>query len=148
MIRRFLDHKVIRYFFAAGIATVVDISVYYTTYHHILRKTDIPFIGPLVITAPIASLIASYSCGLMTNFSISKYMVFTESNIRGRKQLFRYLQVAAVILVLNYFFMKFLIHILEWYPTVSRIISALSIGVLSFLFHKYYSFKVVKNIQD
>lgn len=143
MVRRILDNKIVRYFFSAGLATVVDVSVYFITFNYILRKTDIPFIGPFVITAPIGSLIVSYSCGLMTNFLITKYMVFTESDLRGRHQLLRYLQVAVVILLMNYTFMKFLIHILEWYPTVSRIISALSIGMLSFVFHKFYSFKVV-----
>lgn len=143
MIRKIIDNKVVRYFFSAGFATVVDVTVYFITFNFILRKTDIPFIDPLVITAPIGSLIISYSCGLMTNFLITKYMVFTESDLRGRHQLLRYLQVAAVILLLNYFFMKFLIHILHLYPTISRIISALTIGMLSFLFHKSYSFKVV-----
>jgi len=148
MIRKILDNKVVRYFFSAGTATVVDISAYFITFNYILQKQDIPFIDPFVITAPIASLIVSYSCGLMTNFLITKYMVFTESDLRGRHQLVRYLQVAAVILVLNYFFMKFLIHVLEWYPTLSRLISALSIGILSFVFHKFYSFKVVNKLGE
>jgi putative flippase GtrA len=42
---------------------------------------------------------------------------------------------------MNYLFMKFLVQVLEWYPTISRVISALSIGVMSYLFHKNYSFK-------
>jgi len=148
MIRRVINNKIVRYFFSAGIATVVDVTVYFVTFNYILQKQDLPFIDPLVITAPIGSLVVSYSCGLMTNFIITKYMVFTESDLRGRHQLLRYLQVAAIILVLNYFFMKFLIHILEWYPTISRIVSALTIGMLSFLFHKFYSFKVVNKSEN
>lgn len=147
MVKRVLNNKVIRYFFSAGTATVVDITMYYITYHFILHKTDIPFIGPMVITAPIASLIVSYGCGLVTNFTITKYMVFTESNLRGRHQLMRYLLVAMVVLVMNYLMMKFLIHILHWYPTFSRIFSALSIGVMSYLFHKHYSFRVVREVE-
>mgnify|MGYP006192543295 CR=1 FL=1 len=65
-----LRNKVVRYFFSAGTATVVDVSVYFTTYNYILRKTDIPFIGPFVLTAPMLSLVISYSCGLFTNFFI------------------------------------------------------------------------------
>jgi putative flippase GtrA len=68
-------------------------------------------------------------------------LVFTESDLRGRHQLARYVLVALLILLLNYLMMKLLIFI-GLYPTVSRIISALSIGVLSFTIHKFYSFKV------
>jgi putative flippase GtrA len=122
----------------------VDVTVYFITFNFILRKQDIPLIDPIVLTAPIASLAVSYSCGLMTNFLITKYMVFTESDLRGRHQLARYILVALLILLLNYLFMKFLIFILGWYPTVSRIVSALSIGVLSFTIHKFYSFRVTQ----
>ena len=140
--RRVLHNKVIRYFFSAGIATAVDVSVYFATFNFILRKQDIPLVFNLIISAPIASLAVSYSCGLMTNFLITKYLVFTESNLRGRHQLARYILVALLILFLNYLFMKFLIEILEWYPTLSRVISAVTIGMLSFVIHKFYSFRV------
>lgn len=143
MIRKILNNKIIRYFFSAGFATVVDVFVYFITFNYILHKQDIPLYDPWLLTAPIASLICSYSFGLMTNFLITKYMVFTESDLRGRHQLMRYLLVAFLILILNYLFMKFLINILEWYPTVSRIISALTIGIISFIIHKFYSFKVI-----
>lgn len=141
LVKTLLRNKVVRYFFSAGTATVVDVSVYFTTYNYILRKTDIPFVGPFVLTAPMLSLVISYSCGLFTNFFITRAMVFTESNLRGRKQLFRFIQVALLVLFMNYLFMKFLVQVLEWYPTISRVVSALSIGVMSYLFHKHYSFK-------
>ncbi|MFM7177104.1 MAG: GtrA family protein [Bacteroidota bacterium] len=141
LVNNLLRNKVVRYFFSAGTATVVDVSVYFTTYNYILRKTDIPFVGPFVLTAPMLSLVISYSCGLFTNFFITRKLVFSESDLRGRKQLFRFVQVALLVLFLNYLFMKFLVQVLEWYPTISRVISALSIGVMSYLFHKNYSFK-------
>jgi putative flippase GtrA len=141
LIKSLLRNKVVRYFFSAGTATVVDVGVYFTTYNYVLRKTDIPFIGPLVLTAPMLSLVVSYSCGLVTNFVITRWLVFSESDLRKRDQLFRFIQVALFVLFLNYLFMKLLVQGLEWYPTISRITSALSIGVLSYLFHKNYSFK-------
>ncbi|MFZ9942922.1 MAG: GtrA family protein [Bacteroidia bacterium] len=147
LLQSLLANKVVRYFFSAGTATVVDVGVYFTTYNYVLRKTDIPFIGPLVLTAPMLSLVISYSCGLFTNFFITRALVFSESELRGRQQLFRFIQVALGVLFMNYLFMKFLVQVLEWYPTVSRIISALSIGVMSYLFHKHYSFKGKKSEQ-
>lgn len=142
MFRKILDNKIIRYFFSAGLATLVDISVYFVAFNYIYQKQDINFFSMVVLSAPTASLMLSYTCGLITNFLITKYLVFKESDLRGIHQLMRYVLVALLILMLNYFFMSFLIKILDWFPTIARIVSALSIGMLSFVIHKFYSFKV------
>ncbi|MBL0343523.1 MAG: GtrA family protein [Bacteroidetes bacterium] len=142
MVRKILDNKIIRYFFSAGTATAVDISVYFVAFNFIYQKQDIHIFKFTVLSAPTASLILSYTCGLITNFLITKYLVFKESDLRGIHQLLRYILVALFILILNYFFMSFLIKTLDWFPTLARIVSALSIGILSFVIHKFYSFKV------
>jgi len=142
MIKDFLNNKIIRYFFSAGLATVVDVSVYFVAFNFIYEKQDIHLFDLMVLSAPTGSLILSYTCGLLTNFLITKYLVFTESDLRGIHQLARYVLVAILILLLNYLFMSFLIKILDWYPTFSRIVSALTIGLLSFVIHKFYSFRV------
>lgn len=142
MIRKILENKIIRYFLSAGIATGVDVTVYFLAYNFIYEKQDIHLFNLMTLSAPTGSLMLSYTCGLVTNFLITKYLVFTESDLRGIHQLARYILVALLILVLNYFFMSFLIKVLNWYPTLSRVVSALTIGLLSFVIHKFYSFRV------
>jgi putative flippase GtrA len=97
------------------------------------------------ISAATASLFLSYTFGLLTNFLITRYLVFSESELEFHKQLFRYVLVALLVLALNWGFMRILIRELEWYPTISRAVSALVIGMLSFVIHKTYSFKVGKS---
>ncbi len=143
MLLKIYHNKVFRYFIAAGLATVVDISVYFIMFNYILKKEAVPFLG-LAFQAPTISLAISYSCGLVTNFSITKFFVFHESTMKTRYQLIRFIGVALFILGLNYLLMTFLIRSLDWFPTVARTFSALSIGVLSFTLHKAFSFKVKK----
>ena len=138
----FYRNKVLRYFFAAGFATVVDVFIYFVMLHFVLKKQDFALAAGYVVGAPSISLIVSYSCGLVTNFTITKYFVFAESELRSRTQFGRFVLVAAVVLVANYFFMNFLIKVVGIFPTPSRAISALTIGVFSFLAHKVFSFKV------
>lgn len=145
--KQILNSKIFRYFISAGLATVVDILVYFIAYNYIYQKQDIHLFNIAVIAASSASLILSYTCGLLTNFTISKILVFHESDLETHKQLFRYILVALGILFLNYLMMKFLIRDLGWYPTFSRAFSALSIGVLSFTVHKYFSFRVSKTTE-
>ena len=139
--KRVLKLKVVRYFFTAAFATVVDVSVYYFAFHYLYRNHDINIFNLFVISAPAASLILSYTCGLVINFWISKHYVFKESDLRTHHQFFRFLMVALFVLGLNYLLMTFLIKHAHWYPTMARAFSAVSIGVISFIIHKTFSFR-------
>lgn len=141
-IQSILRSKIFRYFVSAGLATWVDICVYFLAYNYIYEKLDFDLFGLYVVSASSASLILSYTVGLLTNFTITKMLVFKESELATYKQLFRYVLVAIFILALNYVMMRFLIRQLEWYPTIARAVSAISIGAVSFVVHKSFSFKM------
>ncbi|MBL7922720.1 MAG: GtrA family protein [Bacteroidia bacterium] len=144
MVKNLLQSKIFRYFVSAGLATWVDITVYFLAFNYLYQKTDIDLFGKMVVSAPSASLLLSYTLGLLTNFTITKFLVFKESELSTHKQLFRYVLVALLILALNYLLMRFLIRQMDWYPTLARAFSAISIGVLSFMVHRSFSFKVKK----
>ncbi|HAP01592.1 MAG TPA: hypothetical protein DCQ93_06680 [Bacteroidetes bacterium] len=139
--KKILNLKVVRYFFTAITATCVDVFVYFITYNYVLLKTDLHF-SKYVIGAPTASLLISFCFGLTTNFTLTRKFVFPHSSLRIRHQLFRYIAVALIALVLNYFLMNFLIKEFGWYPTLSRACAAVSVGVLSFIVHKTFSFHI------
>jgi len=142
LILKLYHSKAIRYLFAAGIATVVDVTVYYSIFNYLLEKQNLQLTQSFIIGAPTVSLACSYSCGLVTNFLITKNFVFKESELRSRSQFIRFLIVAFVVLIANYYFMNFLIKSLDWYPTIARGFSAVSIGVFSFMSHKAFSFRI------
>ena len=82
--------------------------------------------------------------GLLTNFLITRYLVFNDSELEFHKQLFRYVLVAMLVLSLNWVLMRLLIRELNWWPTLARAVSALGIGMLSFVIHKTFSFRMKK----
>jgi len=141
-LKKLLKSKIFRYFISAGVATWVDITVYFLAYNYLYKKLDFDLFGMYVVSAPSASLLLSYTIGLLTNFTITKMLVFKESELATYKQLFRYVIVAIFVLILNYIAMRFLIRQLDWFPTVSRAVSAISIGLLSFVIHKSFSFNM------
>lgn len=142
LIHQFIQSKVFRYFLSAGIATVVDVSVFYLSFNYLFRKQPVIITDHLAFAAPTVSLVISTACGVTTNFLITKSFVFHESTLKAYKQVFRYVLVACFVLGLNYMLMTYLIMQLDWFPTVARTFTALSIGVISFTFHKYFSFRV------
>lgn len=142
LVQHILDNKLFRYFLSAGLATWVDVLTYFLVYNYLYKKTDIVITDGLVVASTTASLLMSYTAGLITNFTLTKWLVFKESELETHKQLFRYVLVALLILALNWMLMRVLIRNLEWYPTISRASSALLIGFLSFFIHRVFSFRV------
>jgi putative flippase GtrA len=139
--KKVLNLKVVRYFFTAVTATVVDVSMYFVAYNFILHKKDISYSG-FTITAPTLSLMISFCFGLTTNFILTRLLVFTNSDLRLRHQFLRYSMVAFLMLILNYILMTILIRNFQWYPTLSRATAAVSVGFISFIVHKTFSFRV------
>jgi len=138
-IQKTLQSRFVLYLFAAGTATLVDISMYFVAYNFIFEKGSVQ-LGKYILSAPSLALVISYSCGLLVNFSLSKFLVFRESEVKTHKQFFRFVMVAICVFIANYYLLNFLVHILNWFPTMARAVSALLIGVLSYLSHKAFSF--------
>jgi putative flippase GtrA len=141
-LKRWLSNRsLFRYGMAAAIATMVDILVYFLVYNFVLRKTDVQLLPALIVSAPTAALAFSYSCGLITNFTITRFYVFPGSPLRTRIQLMRYVMVALFILGVNYLLMTFFIRGLHWFPTLSRTAAAVLCGFASFGIHRIFSFR-------
>jgi putative flippase GtrA len=135
------NSKAIRYLITAGVATVVDVIVYFSVFNFLFHKEDL-HIAALTIGAPSASLVFSFACGLFTNFMLTRHFVFTTSELKSSVQFGRFVLVAVAVFISNYYLMNFLIKVLDWYPTIARGFSAVTIGVLSFITHKAFSFKI------
>ena len=136
------QQRVVRYFFAAATATVVDVFVFWFVFNKVLHQNNHDLLGMMVLKAPTLSLICGFSCGLITKFTITKFFVFNQSEAKTRWQLLRFIMVAVVVLVCNYYFMWFLTAQLKWYATISRAVSAVTVGIFSFTAHKFFSFKL------
>ena len=98
--------------------------------------------GALTITAPIAAFMVSFSISFPSGFVLSKYIVFPESNLHGRIQLFRYAVLVASCILLNYLFIKFFVVICGMYPTPSKICTAGIVAVYSYISQRNFTFKV------
>lgn len=147
LIQKLLANQVFRYGIAAGTATVVDVATYTVLVNYVILS-DVRLLG-LTGTPHALSLLTSYSLGLVTNFLITKYFVFKNSDLNTRTQFFRFMLVAVAVFWANKYAMEGLYWLVPQVVTlqakplsfVVRSISALGIGVLSFLSHKLFSFR-------
>lgn len=138
---KLFENKVVRFFLSAGVATLADVIIYFITFTYVLDKNGV-YILNVRITAHEFSFVISYSMGVVINFLLTKYAVFSESNLAGRKQFFRFALIAGIGFFANYGLLRFFVEICDFVPTLSRILSALSLGVASFYVHRFYTFKI------
>ena len=138
---KFVNNQVVRFVFSAGMGFVVDICAYYLFYHNLLVQKTYSFNG-FVVRNSTLSLALSFFLGVMVNFIITRYFVFSESKLSAYKQFFRFMAVAIIGFFANLAVLKFFIQDMHMYPPVARPLAALSLFFASYFVHKFFSFSL------
>lgn len=135
-----------RYLASGSITAGSSVIAYFIIYNFILKQQDIHFAGHL-ITAPIAALGLEAVFTFLVGFILNKYLVFTQSNLKGRIQLFRYGTVFCTNILLNYALMKILVEGFQLYPSISKGLITIVLAIFSYFSQKYFSFRIKKDVQ-
>lgn len=140
---RYVSKQFFRYGASGGANMVFDWLLYAFLYNFIFRKqiVELHFIA---ISAHIAALLVTFPITLITGFLLQKYVTFSTSNIRGRKQLTRYMTVVGINLLINYFGLKLLVEHFSFYPTPSKMIITVVCTIFSYFSQKHFTFKSEK----
>ena len=139
--------RTFRYAVCGGSNMFLDIFIYFISYNYILHK-QILDLGFIAFKPHIAALWMAFFVSFPVGFLLSKYIVFDTSQLRGRVQLFRYLLIVGVNLILNYAFLKTLVEYFGFYPTIARIFTTCIIVTFSFLSQKHFTFKERKESHE
>jgi hypothetical protein len=143
MFKRFFDKTTYRYAACGGANTVFDIFLFFIGYNFIFKKQMVE-LSFIVISPHIAAFLMSFLFSFPTGFFLMRYVVFKESSLNGRVQLFRYFISVCFSLFLNYVFLKIFVEQLHIYPTVSKVFITFIVVGFSYLAQKYFSFKTEK----
>lgn len=138
---RWIDQTTFRYLACGGSNTLLDILIYFISYNFILMKEPVHVLG-ITITPHIAAFMISFTVSFPLGFTLAKYVVFQESNLKGRVQLFRYALLVAMCIMLNYVFLKLFVETIGWYPTPSKVVTTIIVAVFSYISQRNFTFKV------
>lgn len=148
---RWFSPQLFRYAACGGGNMVLDWVLYFLIYNfvigHQLINLHFTFCNlqfAQAITPHIATLCIVFPITLLTGFWLNKYVTFTQSNLRGSKQLMRYITIVALNLAVNYFGLKLCVECFGWYPTPSKMFITLITIAISYFGQKYYSFRISK----
>ncbi len=134
-------NQLARFVLSAGVGFLVDISIFYLLYHNLLTQKRYHIFGTEFRNSTV-SLAISYCLGVVVNFLITKYLVFTESTSSSGKQFFRFVSVAIIGFFANLGVIDILIHYFNMYPPLARPVAMLSLFFASFFVHKFFSFSL------
>lgn len=140
---RIMPLQTYRYAAFGGINTILGLLVWYLSYHLIFDKMIVN-IGFYVFKPYTAALVLSSFFSFSFGFLVNKFIVFTNSNLKGRIQLFRYFLSFIFNVFLNYFVLRLLIEQLKLAPFVSQLMTTALVITASFLSQKHFSFRVKK----
>ncbi|MGY3052189.1 putative flippase GtrA [Pedobacter sp. UYEF25] len=132
-----------RYLITGGSAAAVGILAYTVAFKYVFLTPDTNFMG-MVIKRNTAALIVDFAIAIPYSFLLNRYVIFKHSEVRGRIQLLRFLNLNFINILLTTVLIKFFIEILHIYPTVSKVIVTILIAGFSYLYQHYVTFSVKK----
>jgi putative flippase GtrA len=105
---------------------------------------DIVQLGGITMTRYIAAYIISFFVSFPIGFFLSKFVVFQESHLKGRIQLFRYAALQGFNIILNYSLLHFFAGFCGFWATPSQTLTTVIIAVFSYFFQRHVSFRTKK----
>ena len=129
-----------RYAACGGANTFLDIIIYFISYNYILHK-QVFHLGFVAFKPHIAAFILSFMISFPTGFLLMRHVVFTDSILHRRVQLFRYFLLVVICILLNYIFIKLFVEQFHIYPTIAKILTTAIVVLFSYLTQKNYTFK-------
>jgi putative flippase GtrA len=144
--RKFLPLQTFRYAASGGINTLLGFAVYFISFKYILNEENLDF-GFYAFKSHVAALFISFLFSFPFGFFLMKYVVFSDSKMKGRIQLFRYLMVYLFNLVLNYILLKVFVEVLHIYPVAAQILTIIIIVTFSYVAQRHFTFRI-KNAEE
>lgn len=144
--KRYLPLRTFRYIACGGANTVLDILIYFISYNYILDKQDVhlgfqAFGRDAIVTPHIMAFFIAFCTSFPTGFFLNRTVVFHDSILRGRVQLFRYILLVTACIFLNYIFIKLFVEAFDIYPTIAKIITTGIVVSFSYLAQRNFTFR-------
>jgi putative flippase GtrA len=138
--RKIMPIRTFRYAACGTANTLLDITIYFISYNYILHK-QVLNLGFFAFKPHIAAFIMSFLVSFPTGFFLNRHIVFNDSILHGRIQLFRYFVLVSICILLNYVFIRLFVEKFHLYPTVAKILTTAIVVSFSYLTQKNYTFK-------
>lgn len=139
--KKVMNLQTFRYAACGGGNMALDIFLFFIFYNFIFDKKILQ-LGFIAFEPYTAAFLGAFCITFPIGFLLSKYIVWTNSIVKGHVQLFRYFVIVITNLLFNIFSIKLLVEFFHFYPTIAKIITTTISVLFSYLSHKHFTFKV------
>jgi putative flippase GtrA len=142
-VARWIPTTTFRYLACGGTNTVLSIVMEYVSINYILHRQPTQIYGGFQIAPEVGAWMIAFAISFPAGFVLSRHIVFPESNLHGRVQLFRYALMTVTFLLLTYILIKLFAFALPGLnPTVSYTFICVFTAVLSYISQRKFTFKI------
>lgn len=143
LFKRVFDLQTFRYAVCGGSNALLNLIMFYLGYNFIFKENIILLLG-----VPVTRYIAAYILALFISFPIgfilNRFLVFQQSNLQARTQLFRYAFITASSIFFDYLLLHLLVGYFKFWATPSQAFIIIILSLYSYLCQTYFTFKTVK----
>ena len=153
LIRKFLDlfypivakifDKTTYYYAVCGTGNLVLSWILFFLFYQFVFEKKLWHISFINFTFTPYTL-SAFSCFIISftlGFLMMKYVVFTQSELKGRIQLFRYGISAIITSSANLVLLKIFVEIFYFFPSLANVLSTCIVVVISYLIQRNFTFK-------
>lgn len=153
LIRQFLDifypivskifDRTTYYYAACGVGNLILSWILFFLFYQYVFEKKLWHVKAIdfVFTPYTLSAFSCFIISFLIGFLLMKYVVFTESELKGRIQLFRYGISAAITFTANWILLKVFVEHFEFFPSIANVISTCIVVILSYLIQRNFTFK-------
>lgn len=136
---RFIPLQTFRYAVSGGSNAALNLLVFFISYNFIL-DTALIQIGPYTLTRYIGAYVIALCFSFPVGFMLNKYVVFQESDLEGRVQLFRYAAVTGMSIYFDYALLHLFVGYFGFWATPSQALIIVILSLFSYFFQTYVTF--------
>lgn len=141
--KKVFDLQTFRYAVCGGSNAALNLLMFYVAYNFIFKNEVVTLLG-YPVTRYIAAYLIALSISFPVGFILNKFVVFQQSNLQGRIQLFRYAFITGSSILFDYLLLHFLVGYLKFWATPSQAFIVIILSLYSYFCQTYFTFKTVK----
>lgn len=139
--RRWMGIQTFRYAASGAANTALGYVIFYIGFKFLFHARPVD-LGFMAFEPHSAALLLSFCFSFPFGFFLMKYVVFSDSRMKGRVQLFRYFMLYVFNLGLNYVLLKVFVESLKIYPTIAQVFTTVLIILFSYVAQRNFTFKI------
>jgi len=142
LFKRFFD-KTTYYYAVCGVGNLVLSWVLFFVFFQYVFKKQFFHLNLINFTfsAYTLSAIVCFLITFVIGFLLMKFIVFTESGLKGRIQFFRYAVSAVISSSVSWGLLKMFIEVFDFFPSLANILASCLVVVVSYLLQRKFTFK-------